>query len=200
MTDQLLVKEFLSALAIVLTFAAFFPYIISIQQGHTKPHVFSWVIWSIATLIVFFAQLTDQGGVGAWPIGISAVLTFYIALLAYQHKSDISITRTDWLFFISALLTIPMWYLTSDPLWAVIILTTIDSLGFGPTFRKCYVNPFAELLILYVIVVIRNVFSIVALEHYSTTTILFPAVMAVMYLLFIAMVLFRRHKIKTSAC
>ena len=40
-------KELLSAVAIVLTFVAFFPYIRAIINGAIKPHVFSWIIWGM---------------------------------------------------------------------------------------------------------------------------------------------------------
>ena len=80
-------KELLSAAAIILTFALFIPYIRSIHLGKTKPHVFSWVIWGLGTLIVFFAQLAGRGGIGAWPIGVSGIITSYIALLAYLSTS-----------------------------------------------------------------------------------------------------------------
>ncbi|PHS72188.1 MAG: hypothetical protein COB22_05675 [Cycloclasticus sp.] len=79
----MLIKEILSSVAIALTFYAFFPYIRSILKGEVKPHVFSWVIWGTTTLIVFFAQLAGGAGVGAWPIGISSLITIYVAFLAY---------------------------------------------------------------------------------------------------------------------
>ncbi|MCG6939511.1 MAG: hypothetical protein LJE83_15260 [Gammaproteobacteria bacterium] len=55
-------KEFLSGLAIALTFIAFLPCIHSILKGHTGPHVFSWIIRGSTMLVVFLAQLTDKGG------------------------------------------------------------------------------------------------------------------------------------------
>ncbi|VAX06896.1 hypothetical protein MNBD_GAMMA25-1518 [hydrothermal vent metagenome] len=61
-------KEFLSALAIIITLVAFFPYIRSIIKNTIRPHVFSWVIWGMTTVVVFFAQLQDKGGAGAWPV------------------------------------------------------------------------------------------------------------------------------------
>ena len=109
-------KELLSAIAIVLTFIAFFPYIHSIIKGEIKPHVFSWIIWGTTTFVVFLAQLEDNGGVGAWPIGVSGVITIFIALLAYIKRTEIKITRIDWLFFVSAVSSLPFWYFTSDPL------------------------------------------------------------------------------------
>ena len=187
-------KELLSVTAIALTFIAFLPYIRSIMQAKTKPHVFSWVIWGSTTFVVFLAQLSDKAGAGAWPIGVSGVITMYVAFLAYIQKSDCTITRTDWLFFIVAMTSLPLWYLTSDPLWAVAILTVVDVIGFGPTFRKAYSYPFEEQLTFFALMATRNFISIMALEHYSLTTILFPATTAVACLLFILMVTYRRRE------
>lgn len=186
-------KELLSAIAIALTFIAFYPYIRSIMQDKTKPHVFSWVIWATVTFVVFLAQLSDNAGAGAWPIGLSGIITICVAVLAYLKKSDSTITRTDWLFLIAALSSLPFWYLTSDPLWAVVILTTVDILGFGPTIRKTYTYPFEEQLTFFVLIAVRNILSIMALEHYSLTTILFPAITGLACILFIIMVMNRRR-------
>lgn len=186
-------KELLSAAGIALTFIAFLPYIRSISQGVTKPHVFSWIIWGSVTFVVFLAQLADKGGVGAWPIGVSGIITLYVAVLAYRKESDSSITRSDWLFLILAMTSLPLWYLTADPLWAVVILTTIDVIGFAPTFRKAYSRPFEEQLTFFALITVRNIISIIALQHYSLTTILFPAATAVACLVFILMVSYRRR-------
>jgi len=188
-------KDIFSVVAIALTFVAFFPYIRSILKDEIKPHVFSWVIWGSTTFIVFLAQLEDGGGVGAWPIGVSGLITIYVAFLAYIKKSDISITKSDWCFFLSALASLPFWYFTSDPLWAVVILTTIDVLGFGPTVRKAYFYPFEENLTFFSIFTVRNAIAIMALEHYSLTTVLFPAVIAGACLVLIVMVAYRRRKL-----
>lgn len=185
-------KEFISAVAILLTLVAFAPYIRAILQRKIRPHVFSWIIWGATTLIVFFAQLADHGGAGAWPIGLSGVLTLYVALLAWQRKADITITRTDWAFFIPAMASLPLWYLASDPLWAVVLLTAIDIVGLAPTFRKAYRHPFDEQLLFFVLIAVRNTMAIAALEHYSLTTILFPASVAMACALFVVMVAIRR--------
>lgn len=191
-------KELLSALAIAFTLIAFYPYIKSIHHGTTRPHVFSWIIWGSTTFVVFLAQLADGGGVGTWAVGLSGVITLYVAWLAYRKKTDVSITRPDYLFLCSALTAIPIWYITADPLWAVVILTTIDMLGFGPTFRKAYHQPFGERLHLYVLMGLRSLVVIAALEHYSVTTVLFPASIAIACLTFIVMVTHRRRRESTA--
>ena len=190
-------KELLSAVAIFLTFIAFFPYIRSIMQGQIKPHVFSWVIWGSTTFVVFLAQLEDNGGAGAWPIGVSGIITMFIALLAYIKRSDITITRTDWVFFILAISSLPFWYFTSDPLWAVVTLTTVDVLGFVPTVRKAYLAPYSESLLFFSLFTARNLLVIIALENYSVTTVLFPAVIAAACLMLMALIAYRRQRIST---
>lgn len=188
-------KEILSAVAITLTFIAFFPYIRSILNDAIKPHVFSWIIWGSTTFVVFLAQLEDNGGAGAWPIGVSGIITMMIALLAYSKRADITITKTDWLFFVSAMSALPFWYFTSDPLWAVVILTTVDVLGFGPTVRKAHAFPYSESLLFFGLFTARNLIVIMALENYSVTTVLFPAVIAVACVLLMAMVAYRRREL-----
>lgn len=186
-------KEIFSAVAIALTLIAFFPYIRSIRQGTTKPHVFSWVIWGSTTFVVFLAQLADKGGAGAWPIGVSGIITLYVALLSYLKRSDNTITKTDWTFFILAMNSLPLWYITSDPLWAVVILTAVDGMGFAPTFRKAYVRPYEEKMTFFAIIALRNFVSILALEHYSLTTVLFPAFIAAACLVLIVVMVHRRR-------
>lgn len=185
-------KEIFSATAIALTLYAFFPYIRSIKSGKTRPHIFSWVIWGSTTFVIFLAQLADDGGAGAWPIGVSGIITMYVAFLAYRQKADASITRLDWVFFIVALSALPIWYITSDPLWSVIILTLVDSAGFVPTFRKAFSYPFEENLTFYNLIVVRNSLVLLALMNYSWTTVLFPAVMVILTVLFVLMVMARR--------
>ncbi len=188
-------KEVLGMIAVAITWIAFLPYIRSIQHGETKPHVFSWVIWGLSTFIVFLGQVADGGGAGAWAIGVSGIITTYVAWLAYQKKADVQITPTDWIFLALALSALPLWYIHDDPLWTVVILTGIDALGFGSTFRKSYHKPFDEQLGFYVLMTTRNAISIAALTHYSVTTVIFPALTGFLSLLFILMLLVRRKQV-----
>lgn len=192
-----MVRELLSATASALTIVAFAPYIRGIVKGTLRPHLFSWVIWSATTLIVFAAAIEGGAGVGAWPIGLSGLLTLFIATLAWRQTGDRSITRIDWLFLVMAMSSLPFWYLTADPMWAVIILTTVDLLGFGPTLCKAYHQPHEEGVSLFAIYAFRNLLVIGAMEAYSITTLLFPTAIAVACLGVIGVVLYRRGRVGT---
>ncbi len=191
-------KELLSLAALVLTFVIFVPYIRSIRAGRTRPHVFSWIIWGLGTFVVFLAQLAGGGGIGAWPIGVSGLITFYVAWLAWTRRADTAITRADRAFLIAALSAIPAWFLTADPLWAVIILTTVDMAGFGPTFRSAWVSPHTERIGFYALAGVRNLLVVLALERYTATTILFPAVVGVGSLALAGMIALRRGRVRSA--
>ena len=186
-------KDILSAVAVGLTFYIFWPYIRSIRKGQTRPHVFSWMIWGAGTVIVFFAQLAGHGGIGAWPIGLSGAITLYVAWLAHRHRGDASIKRMDWVFLLLALAALPCWWFTAEPFWAVVLLTAGDLLGFGPTFRSAWQNPHEERTSFYALAALRNALVILALEHYSMTTVLFPAAVGVGCLALVGMIVWRRR-------
>lgn len=182
-----------SALAIILTVVAYVPYVKAIRGGVVKPHFFSWLIWSLTTSIVFLAQLAEEGGAGAWPTGVSAAITVYVAWLACVLRSDFTNTRSDWAFLIAALLSLPLWYLTDDPLWSVVILTLVDALGFGPTLRKAWQKPHEESLQFYAIFAVRSLLSIFALESRTLTTVLFPLVMVIACICVCVMLYWRKR-------
>ncbi len=184
-----------SVAAIVLTFAAYAPYIQAIRAGQVKPHFFSWLIWTLTTAIVFFAQLAADGGAGAWPTGVSGAITIYVAWLAFVLRSDFSATPVDKAFLGAALLSLPLWYVTDDPLWSVVILTVVDALGFGPTLRKVLAKPQEESMTFYALFAVRSGLSVLALESRTLTTVLFPAVMIVACILVCGLLWWRRRSL-----
>ena len=89
--------------------------------------------------------------------------------------------------------SLPFWYFTSDPLWTVVILTTVDVLGFGPTIRKAYSHPYTESLLFFSLFTVRNLIVIIALESHSITTVLFPALIAAACIALMTMIMYRRR-------
>jgi hypothetical protein len=188
------IKTVLTFAAITLTLYAFIPYIRDILKGRLRPHVFSWLIWGITTFVIFFAQLAAGGGIGAWAIGVSGSITLFIAGLAFARRGDITITRSDWLFFLAALSSLPLWFFTADPLWAVAVLTLVDLLGFGPTVRKVWDQPHSESIPFFGLFLIRNLLVVGALESRSLSTVLFPAAVAAACACLILLMMVRRRQ------
>ena len=107
----------------------------------------------------------------------------------YQYK------KIGLAVFSAALVSIPVWYFTSDPVWAVVILTAVDVMGFGPTIRKVYSLPYSESLVFFLIFAARDALVIAALENYTVTTMLFPASIVISCLAVSMIVMVRRKQL-----
>ncbi len=172
-------------------------YIVSILRGDTKPHLFTWVVWSILTTIGYFAQLHDDTGPATWVLGANMITCSVIALLALKYGEN-TITRGDWIAFIASLTAIIPWLLTKDPLGSVILISLIDIVAFYPTIRKSWRNPDQENLTGYMIANLKYLISFFALEIYSINTLLYPATIVVVNSAFVAMCLLRRRSYAQS--
>ncbi len=185
-------QEFLGGVAIILGFIGYAFYLRGILQGKVKPHAFTWFVWAILTTIAFIAQITQGGGPGSWVTGFTALCSFGFAIIGLGASSRIFISKSDWIFFIGALLSIPIWYFSGNPLWSVIIITIIDAVAFAPTFRKAFFHPDTENSWTYTLSGIKFIVSLFALEHFTWTTALYPASLVIANIAFVGMVLWRR--------
>ena len=82
--------------------------------------------------------------------------------------------------------------MTETALVAVVLLTLVDLLGFGPSVRKAYKAPWSENAVFFAIGGLRNGFVLLALGAYSWTTVLFPAAVGIACFLFVGLILGRR--------
>ncbi|PZO85412.1 MAG: hypothetical protein DI626_07485 [Micavibrio aeruginosavorus] len=187
----------MGAIAIGIGIISYIPYLLTILKGRTKPHAFSWLIWGILTAIAFAAQITGGGGVGAWVTGFTAATSLIIVALAL-FKGEKNVTKSDWLTFVTALLAIPLWYFTKNPLNAVILITIIDALAFYPTFRKSWHRPYEENAFTFTLSGIKFIFATLALETLNITTSLYPLSLVFMNGVFVIMILWRRKALKNG--
>jgi hypothetical protein len=170
-------------------------YVRSILQKRTKPHLFSWLVWTVVMGIVTLAQFSKGAGAGSWATGSSALACLFVAIMA-MTRGETNITRSDWIAFAGALTTIPVWYLTQDPLWVVVLASVIDAMAYYPTFRKSYRKPFEENPALYAIDILKWLVAFMAMETYSVTTLLYPLFLVTANGALIGMITWRRSQAK----
>jgi hypothetical protein len=75
----------------------------------------------------------------------------------------------------------------------------IDTLGYFPTVRKSWEKPYSETAVSYTFSCLGALFSIIALEHYTPSTWLYPAVLTVTNGCMVSFLLLRRASLKTAA-
>lgn len=168
--------EIFGTLATLLMIASRGEYFRSIFQGATRPHAFSWLIWGVISSIGFAAQVAEGAGPGSWARGFGAATCFALVAVS-MFKGEGHIRRADWVTLCVALFTIPLWVATKTPVWSVLLVCTIDTLGYVPTWRKSWGNPWQESARGYALSTLGAFFSILAIEHYTLSTWLYPTVL-----------------------
>ncbi len=190
-------KIFLGYIAVLIAFAGYSIYLRDIFRNKTKPHAFSWLIWSIMEAIAFAAQTVKHGGAGAWVTGASALISFFIFLLALA-KGKKDFPWFDWLALLASFVAILLWWLTKEPVLSVILITLADAAAFIPTFRKGYNKPFEETIAEYQLSTLKHLLGIIALQAYSISTYLYPASLVVTNASFVTLLLNRRSKLRNK--
>ena len=190
-------QTILGVLAAIIGIVAFIPYYRDIFRGTTKPHVFTWFIFSLLLSITFLIQVSEGGGAGAWATGVEALSCLGVAGLALRRGGK-DIRRLDWVCLAGALVATALWLLANQPLLAIIFVICADALGFFPTFRKSYNKPHEETAINYALGAARWPLAILALQSLTLTTFLYPAAIAIFDLALVAMLLIRRRQLAKS--
>ena len=187
-------KEFLGLTATVSVFVAYIPYVRDVLRGKTKPHVYSWFIWGLLSLLVAGLQLQEGAGPGAYMTLAAGFVSFFIFFLGLRNgKKDI--TKTDTAVFILALFATGIWLLAEQPLTSMILLVGAGTLGSIPTFRKSWHKPHSETLFYWAISPFRHALSMGAITSYNAVTLLNPLVWVVINSVMSVMLIFRRRSL-----
>jgi hypothetical protein len=168
------VKYACGIIATIISILSFFPYLKDIFKRKTKPHSYTWLIWTILQITGVVAMYNNGAGLGTLALAIGAVFCAFIFTLSLKYGTK-NITAFDTICLIGALAAIAVYLFLHNPVLSVILITITDFVGFLPTLRKAYAEPYSETLSLFVLGVIWSAFNIIAISAYSVTTTLYPS-------------------------
>lgn len=186
----------LGFIAALLAAGNAFVYIRDIFAGNTRPHIYTWLIWTILTAIGFLGQIKGGAGAGAWATGVSLILCVVILALSVKYGTN-DITNLDRLCLFLAILSIIPWVLTQNAVLSVILATIADIVGFIPTMRKTWNAPKSESVESMYLDALKHTLAIASLQNYSLLTWFNPAGILVAKIAIIAEITYRRSSIKS---
>ena len=159
-------KEIIGITATALTFIAYVPYYRDILKGKTRPHVYSWSLWALLTILLVALQIKGGAGSAVWVTAAAGIMSVGVVLLSIKNgKRDI--TKSDTVVAILSLLAIGFWLIAEQPVISITLVIIADLLAFIPTVRKSYVHPYSETLSLFVTNTLRFVLAFFAVEQYT---------------------------------
>lgn len=140
-----MINENFIFLGVAIGIAGGLSYLVDTIKGKVKPNKVTWLLWALAPLIAFTAQI--QQGVGiesvlTLSVGIMPLLIFFASF--FNRKSEWKISRFDIICGSFSVLGIVAWILTKDANLAILFAIIADGLASLPTIVKSWKEPETE--------------------------------------------------------
>lgn len=164
-------------IALFLAAISYGIYITTVLQRKTTPHSITWLVWTALNGAMFFEQMNNGAGFGAWVTGSAAIANIVIFLLSLRY-GDHGVTRIDWITLVIAILMFGVWFMTGGGGLTIVLAVTIFAIGMIPTLIKSAKAPSEEPLISYALNALKFFLSLFALSVFTIETVLYPAAIA----------------------
>jgi hypothetical protein len=163
-------------------------------RGRTEPNRVSWLMWTLAPLIAFAAELAQHVGleslltfaVGLGPLLV--VLASYAAPRAYAR-----LTRLDIVCGLLSLAALIAWAVTGTGDVAIVFSIMSDLAAGIPTLRKAALAPHTESAVAFIGSAIGSIITLLAIRHWRLASFAFPLYIVAMDATLTTLILFPRH-------
>jgi hypothetical protein len=195
-------KTFIGCVTVALSVTGLGHFVLDALWGTSRPHLYSWLIWTIVNSIAWYNQWTHHAGPGAWSTLVMTVLSgviFFIALYQYfGTKSDHRLTIIDQWCLGGAVVSIVLLILFKTGPVSIIAATATDVFAFAPTLKKVWHRPDTEPASNYTLNTIRQTIVLCAIGSYNFVTLLFPVTLILFNGVTVATILLRRRQLASS--
>jgi hypothetical protein len=145
-----------------------FAYLVDTVKGKIKPNRVSFLMWSIAPLIAFAAQI-KQG------VGLVSLMTFSTGFLPItifaasfvNKKAEWKITRFDLVCGCLSIFGLVLWLITKVGNIAIFFSIVADGLAAIPTLVKAYKYPDTELAWPWIATVLGVILTLLTLTEWT---------------------------------
>lgn len=140
-----MIDEKFSLLGALISAVGSLTYVRETIKGRTKPNRVTWVLWSVAPMIAFAAQLQKGVGWASVLTFMAGFLPFMILVSSFVNKEAFwKITKFDIFCGSISVLAIILWLVTGDGLLAIIFSILADFMAAMPTVVKSFAHPETE--------------------------------------------------------
>lgn len=187
-------KIFFVIISIIVEITAYIPYLKDIFARKTKSHVYTWLIWIITQATALAGIWYGGGSWGALSLAVGIFFSTLIFLFSLKYGTK-NITKSDTIILIAALLAIIIWWQFNQPVISAIMVSVIDVIGYFPSYRKSWNEPWSETLFSWFAFVVSNIFALLALKEYNLLTTTYLVSIALANICFFQLCFIRRKYI-----
>ena len=154
--------------AVILNLVGGFSYLVDTIKGKAKPNKVSWLLWGLAPMIAFAAQVRQGVGLSSlmtFTVGFSPIIIFFASFL--NKKAAWRITKFDLICGALSLLGLMLWAYTKVGNVAILFSILSDFLAGIPTLVKAYKAPETENYQAYLFAGIAAVITLLTIKQWD---------------------------------
>ncbi len=144
-------------------------------NGKTKPNRVTWLLWSVIPFIAVAAALADGVRWAVLPVfmaGFGPLLVFISSFI--NSQSYWKLDKFDYSCGAFSVLALALWWVTKEPLLAIILSIAADGFAEAPTLIKTWKYPNTETVMPYFFGVFNACTCFFALKTFSASELSFP--------------------------
>jgi len=120
-------------------------YLIDTIKGKVQPNKVSWLLWAIAPLVAFTAEISQGVGIQALTTFIVGFIPLIIFIASFTNrKASWKLSKLDIICGVLSVSGLILWYITKVGNVAILFSIIADALAGVPTVVKSYSNPESE--------------------------------------------------------
>ena len=174
-------------------------YAVGTLRGRVKPNRVSWILWALAPLIAFAAELTS--GVGWQSLttltpGLGPLLVLIAS--AFNRRSYWQVTRFDLTCGGLSVLALALWATTGSGNLAILFSILADGLASVPTLIKSYREPATESYWPYLATTVNGAIALLTITTWQFAEYAFPAYLVLMFAIISALIMFPDLRFRKS--
>lgn len=170
-------------------------YLIDTLKGRVKPNRVSFLLWSLAPLIAFFAEVKQGVGIQALMTFIVGFLPLTIFIASFVNKKAVwNLTGFDLMCGALSIIGLVLWFITKSGNIAIIFSILADGLAAMPTIVKSFNYPETESAWPYFASTISAILTLLTVKVWNIANIAFPLYIVLITLVIFSLVQFKLGK------
>lgn len=160
-------------------------YFLDTIKGRVQPNKVSWLLWAIAPLVAFAAELSQGVGIQSLTTFIVGFIPLIVFIASFTNKkAEWKLGKLDVICGVFSFLGIILWFVTKSGNVAILFSIIADGLAAVPTIIKSYSHPESENHLIYTLGVVNAGIGLLAIQSWNFEHWGFPA-----YLLGVSLIL-----------
>lgn len=172
--------ENLVYVAVVVQLIGKASYIKDTLKAKTKPNRMSWLLWAVAPLIAFSAEVSDGVKLAAIPVFISGFAPLLVLAASFANRNSYwKLEKSDYLCGLFSLLALLLWGITKEPMVAIGLAIISDLFATIPTLVKSWKYPETETADAFSAGLFSALTSFTAIKTWNFSSVAFPAYLVI---------------------